>query len=139
MKQNYHFSNSTRKSFRTSENFVASLRYALKGLIYCFKLTRNFRIQVYFAIFSLVLGFILNLKSYEFLILISTIISVLILELLNTSIESLVDIVVGKKYNKLAKISKDCAAASVLLAAINSIFIAVYLFFPKIIIIIEKL
>ena len=139
MKQKYYFSNYRSKSFRTSKNFLSSLRYSLKGLIYCFKSTRNFRIQLSFAFLSLVLGLIFNLKNYEFLILISTILSVLILELVNTSIESLVDIMVGKKYNQLAKISKDCAAASVLLASLNSIFIAFYLFFPKITIILEKL
>ena len=66
------------------------------------------------------------------MIIISTIFSVLILELLNTAIESLVDLNVKNKFDKLAKISKDCSAASVLLASFNSIFVAAFIFFPKI-------
>jgi len=62
----------------------------------------------------------------------STIFSVLILELINTAIESVVDLNVKRKFNKLAKISKDCSAASVLLASINSLFVAAFIFFPKI-------
>ena len=61
-----------------------------------------------------------------------TIFSVLILEVLNTSIESLVDLVIQKKFSNLAKISKDCSAGAVLLASINSVIIGLYLFIPKI-------
>ena len=61
-----------------------------------------------------------------------TIFSVLILEILNTAIESLVDLVVKKKFSKLAKIAKDCSAGAVFLASINSVIIGLYLFIPKI-------
>ncbi len=57
---------------------------------------------------------------------------ILILEILNTSIESIVDLVVKKEFSILAKISKDTSAGAVLLASINSVIIAVYIFVPKI-------
>ena len=66
------------------------------------------------------------------MILFPVIMSVLILEILNTSIESLVDLIVEKKFSNLAKIAKDCSAGAVLLASINSVIIALYLFVPKI-------
>ena len=66
------------------------------------------------------------------MILLVTIFSVLILEILNTSIESLVDLVVKKKFSNLAKIAKDCSAGAVLLASINSVIIGICLFIPKI-------
>ena len=121
-----------RKSYRTSKNVLQSLRYAFNGIMYTFKNSRNFRIQVLFAFFSLSLGSILQIDKSGFLILIVTIFSVLILEILNTSIESLVDLVVRKKYSNLAKIAKDCSAGAVLLTSINSVIIALYLFIPKI-------
>ena len=121
-----------RKSYRTSKNVLQSLRYACIGIMYTFKNSRNFRIQVLFAFFSLALGSILQIDKSGFLILIVTIFSVLILEILNTSIESLVDLVVRKKYSNLAKIAKDCSAGAVLLTSINSVIIALYLFIPKI-------
>ena len=120
------------QSFKTSSDFFDSLNYAYAGIVYCFIYSSNFRIQIFFSLITIFLGIILKLNSIESIVIFATIFSVLILEILNTSIESLVDIVVGNKYSKLAKICKDCSAASVLIASINSIFIAAYVFFPKI-------
>ena len=121
-----------RNSFRSSRNILFSFKYAINGINYCFKNERNFRIELSMACLSLILSFLLNLSYIENLILFATIFSVLILELLNTAIESLVDLLVDKEFSKLASISKDCAAGAVLLASINSIFVALYLFLPKI-------
>ena len=116
----------------TSRNVLISFRYAFNGIKYTFKNSRNFRIQVLFAFLSLILGSILDLDKSDYLFLLMTIFSVLILEILNTSIESLVDLIVKKKFSNLAKIAKDCSAGSVLLASINSVIIGLYLFIPKI-------
>ena len=121
-----------RKSYLTSRNVLISFRYAFNGIKYTFKNSRNFRIQILVAFFSLILGSILQLNKSDYLILLVTIFSVLILELLNTSIESLVDLVVKKKFSNLARIAKDCSAGAVLLASINSVIIGLYLFIPKI-------
>ena len=123
---------SRRNSFKTSKNVLISFRYAFNGLKYTFKNSRNFKIQVLFAFFSLILGSIFQLVKSDYLILLLTIFSVLVLEIINTSIESLVDLVVKKKYSNLAKISKDCSAGAVLLASINSVIIGIYIFVPRI-------
>ena len=120
------------QSFKTSKNLYESLNHAYTGINYCFKFSRNFRIQILCAVIIFFLVLLFKLNTLESLFILATVFSVLILEILNTSIESLVDLVVGKKYSKLAKICKDCSAASVLLASINSIFVAAYIFFPKI-------
>ncbi len=125
-------SNKRKQSFQTSSNFYESLYYAFSGISYCFKYSSNFRIQIFCAAAILFAAYLLKLNSIETMVVIATIFSVLILEILNTSIESLVDLVVGQKFNKLAKTCKDCSAASVLIASINSLFIAAYIFFPKI-------
>ena len=121
-----------RDSYQTSINILASFKFAFNGLIYCLQTTRNFRIQILFGALILVICSIFKCSLNEYMIIISTIFSVLILELLNTAIESLVDLNVKNKFDKLAKISKDCSAASVLLASCNSIFVAAFIFFPKI-------
>ena len=123
---------SRRNSYSTSKNLLISFRYAFSGIKYTFKNSRNFKIQVLLAFFSLILGYILQLDKSDYLILLVTIFSVLILEILNTSIESLVDLVIKKKFSNLAKISKDCSAGAVLLASINSVIIGLHLFIPKI-------
>ena len=121
-----------RESYKTSRNICSSFKFAINGLIYCFQTTRNFRIQILFGSLILIICALFKCSLNEYIIIISTIFSVLILELLNTSIESIVDLNVKNNFNKLAKISKDCSAASVLLASLNSIFVAAFIFFPKI-------
>ena len=123
---------SKRESYKNSKNVLISFKYALKGIYYVFKTSRNFKIQLIFALFILILGFLLQISKSNYLILIATIMSVLILEILNTSVESLVDLVIKKEFSNLAKISKDTSAGAVLLASINSVIIAVYIFIPKI-------
>ena len=88
---------------------------------------------------TLIIGFLLQISLSNYVILIATIMSVLILEILNTSIESIVDLVVKKEFSSLAKISKDTSAGAVLLASINSVIIAVYIFVPKIKLLFESI
>ena len=120
------------ESYKTSSNLLKSFKYAFSGISYVLKTSRNFKIQLIFAVTSLMIGFLLQISQSNYVILIATIMSVLILEILNTSIESIVDLVVKKEFNSLAKISKDTSAGAVLLASINSVIIAVYIFVPKI-------
>ena len=132
MKSKAKLLKSKRKSYITSKSVLISFRYAFSGMKYTFENSRNFKIQVIFAFFSLILGSIFQLDKSDYLILLVTIFSVLILEILNTSIESLVDLVVKKKFSNLAKIAKDCSAGAVLLASINSVIIGLCLYIPKI-------
>ena len=120
------------ESYKTSRNVLKSFKYAFNGISYVLKTSRNFKIQLIFAVTSLMIGFLLQISQINYVILIATIMSVLILEILNTSIESIVDLVVKKEFSSLAKISKDTSAGAVLLASINSVIIALYIFVPKI-------
>ena len=120
------------ESYKTSSNVLKSFKYAFCGINYVLKTSRNFKIQLIFAVTILMIGFLLQISRSNHVILMATIMSVLILEILNTSIESIVDLVVKKEVSSLAKISKDTSAGAVLLASINSVIIAVYIFVPKI-------
>ena len=126
-------------SYKTSSNVLKSFKYAFSGISYVLKTSRNFKIQLIFAVISLMIGFLLQISQSNYVILIATIMSVLILEILNTSIESVVDLVVKKEFSSLAKISKDTSAGAVLLASINSVIIAVYIFIPKIKLLFESI
>ena len=126
-------------SYKTSSNVLKSFKYAFSGISYVLKTSRNFKIQLIFAVTSLMIGFLLQISQSNYVILIATIMSVLILEILNTSIESIVDLVVKKEFSSLAKISKDTSAGAVLLASINSVIIAVYIFVPKIKLLFESI
>jgi diacylglycerol kinase (ATP) len=77
------------------------------------------------------LGIALHLTAVEMAIVSLTIGAVLGMELLNTAIESVVDLTVKQNYHELAKIAKDCAAAAVLIAALVAIGVAGSLMLPK--------
>ena len=127
------------ESYKTSSNVLKSFKYAFSGISYVLKTSRNFKIQLIFAFTSLMIGFFLQISQSNYVILFATIMSVLILEILNTSIESIVDLVVKKEFSSLAKISKDTSAGAVLLASINSVIIAVFIFVPKIKLLFESI
>ena len=132
MKKKINSLENRKESYKTSSNLLLSFKYAFNGISYALKTSRNFKIQLIFALTTVILGFLLQISLSNYMILIATIMSVLILEILNTSIESIVDLVVKKEFSSLAKIAKDTSAGAVLLASINSVIIALYIFVPKV-------
>jgi diacylglycerol kinase (ATP) len=119
-----------RGSWRIAGDLPASFRYAGQGLGYAFITQRNFRIHVIIGAVVFSLGMWLQLDLTRMAVLVLTVAAVLVLELLNTAIEAVVDLAIGRRFHPLARIAKDCAAASVLVAAISSLLIALFLLMP---------
>ena len=119
-----------RSSWKIAKDLPTSFLYAAKGLRYAFSTQRNFRIHVGFTLVAFVLGLFLGLNKSDLAIMSLTATSVLVVELLNTAIESAVDLAIGKRFHPLAQIAKDCSAGAVLVASISSLLIAVLLLFP---------
>ena len=119
-----------RSSWKIAKDLPTSFLYAAKGIGYAFSTQRNFRIHVGFALGAFGLSFFLGLNKTDLAIMALTATSVLIVELLNTAIESVVDLAIGKQFHPLAQIAKDCSAGAVLLASISSVLIAVLLLLP---------
>lgn len=112
--------------------FLKGFVFAFEGIQYAIKTQMNFRFHLLFAILVIVFGYFLQVSTCEWLILIFCIGFVLILELINTSIESLTDLASQKKQNQSAKIAKDTSAAAVLVGACASAVIGFLIFIPKI-------
>jgi diacylglycerol kinase (ATP) len=104
----------------------AAFGYALEGIVYAWHHQRNFRIEVYLG--SIAVGLALWLQIHLVLVL-SLVALVLGLELLNTAIEALVDLV-SPNFHPLAKIAKDTAAAAVLVVSLLVLVVGVVLFWP---------
>ena len=119
-----------RSSWKIAKDLPTSFLYAGKGLRYAFSTQRNFRIHVATAGAAFFLGSFLGLDKSDLAIMALTATGVLVLELLNTAIESAVDLAIGKRFHPLAQIAKDCSAGAVLVASISSVLIAVLLLFP---------
>jgi len=107
-----------------------SFYYAGQGLRTSLKNEPNLRIHFLAATLALILGAVLKLSTYEWLLLTFTIFYVITLELLNTVLEAIVDLV-SPEIKGYAKVAKDVSAAMVLLAAFMSIIVAMVLFIPK--------
>ena len=67
-------------------------------------------------------------------VLVLTVTAVLVLELINTATEAVVDLAIGRRFHPLARIAKDCSAAAVLVASISSLMIAVLLLLPPLLV-----
>ncbi|WP_318013998.1 diacylglycerol kinase family protein [Oscillatoria salina] len=117
-------------AWQIAPNLLISFKYAWAGVYYTFVTQRNFRIHTCVAIVVITLGIFLHLNPAEMGVLGLTIALVMTLELLNTAIESVVDLTVGQKYHELAKVAKDCAAGAVLIAAIAAVFVGGWLLIP---------
>ena len=120
-----------RSSWKIAKDLPTSFLYAAKGLRYAFSTQRNFRIHVGFALVAFILGLFLGLNTSDLAIMALTATSVLIVELVNTAIESVVDLAIGKRFHPLAQIAKDCSAGAVLVASISSLLIAALLLLPS--------
>ncbi len=119
-----------RGAWAIAGDLPASFRYAAQGLGYGFISQRNFRIHVFTGVVVFGLGVWLQLGLLKLAVLVLTVAAVLVLELLNTAIEAVVDLAIGRRFHPLARIAKDCAAAAVLVAAISSMLIAGLLLLP---------
>jgi len=109
---------------------IKSFRYALKGLFSLFKFEHNSRIHGLLAVTAIILGILLKLNFHEWSLLAIVIGIVFISELLNSSLESLADII-DPELNERIMRAKDYSAAAVLIAAIVSIVVGGLIFIPK--------
>ncbi|MBF2001038.1 MAG: diacylglycerol kinase family protein, partial [Synechococcales cyanobacterium M58_A2018_015] len=111
-------------SWRVASNLFISFRYAWAGVQYTFQTQRNFRIHVAVGLLAITLSVALHLSRVEIAIIGLTIGAVLTMELLNTALESVVDLTVRQTYHELAKIAKDCAAGAVLISSLAAVLVA---------------
>lgn len=108
-----------------------SFKNAISGLIWAFTTQPNFRVHILLATFAVLLGFFLRISFMEMTILSLTIVFGLGIEMVNTSIEALTDLITTE-YKTQAKIAKDVSAGMMLLAALGATFVAGLIFLPKI-------
>jgi len=109
---------------------LASFKYAINGIKDALKSEPNLRFHFFSAIIVFVFATFLKFSNFELAILVLTIFFVIGLELVNTTIEKIVDLH-SKEKSEEARAIKDISAAVVLLGAISSLIIGGILFLPK--------
>lgn len=108
-----------------------SFKHAFAGFIYAIRTQPNFRFHLLATIVVILLGIYFSISLTEWLILVFTINTVLIGEMINTSLESIVDLITLER-RLSAKTAKDVSAAMVLISATLSVIVALIIFLPKI-------
>lgn len=112
-------------------NLKRSFYDAFRGLIYTFRYELSFRIQILIAIIALFSAFYFPLKIYEKVTVILLVALVLVLELINSVLERIIDLF-RPRIDHVAKIIKDMMAGAVLVSAIISVIIGWLIFWPHI-------
>ena len=110
---------------------MRSFGYAVEGLGVMLRTQPNFLVHLTAAVVVIVLGIVVRLTAAEFALVALTIAVVLVVECLNTAVESMCDLV-SPGFHPLVKRAKDVSAAAVLIAAAASVTIAALLFFPHV-------
>jgi diacylglycerol kinase len=109
--------------------FIAGFHYAFNGLWYALRSQRNVRVHVVIACLAIIMGIVLRISAIEFAMIFVAITGVFIAEMFNTVIELCVDLA-SPEYHPLAKVAKDVAAGAVLLSAMLSVAIGLFVLGP---------
>jgi len=115
---------------------IKSANHAWRGVGILIKNGHNTLGHIVGGLLAIYLGFILNISQTEWLFLFFAIGLVMIAEAINTAIEVHMDLT-SPEYHPHARDTKDVAAGAVLISVILSILVAIFIFLPKILSMIE--
>jgi diacylglycerol kinase len=110
---------------------LKSFVFAFNGLKDCILHEKNFQVQLVISIFVIAAGFFFYISKAEWLVILICFSVVLSLEIINSAIEKLCDLVCPD-FNLTIKKVKDMSASAVLFSAIISFIIGCIIFLPKI-------
>jgi diacylglycerol kinase len=116
----------------TFKNIIKSFRYAFKGLNDVFTSEHNLWIHTVAAIVAVVLGIILGINRYDWIVITLATGMVFTAELFNSAVERMVNYFCPDK-DVRAGVVKNISAAAVLITAIISLIAGLLIFVPKII------
>lgn len=114
------------------KRLIRSFHYALRGIAHVFREEQSFRIQVVAGLLVLILALYFNVKVWEGVALLLVVIIVLVLELINSVFERVIDILKPRMHPYVETI-KDIMAAVVLISSIGAVFIGVLILGPYVV------
>ena len=108
---------------------LKSFNDAARGLKFVFKSQQNFRVQVFAAIIALSAAVIFPLRTWEIIVIILLVLLVLVMEILNTAIEQLNDLLKPRLHHYV-RVVKDAMAGAVFLTSLTALIIGLIIFLP---------
>jgi undecaprenol kinase len=113
------------------QSWVGTFSNAFAGIAVTLKSEKNMRFHLCCSIIVLLVSYYFSITKTEWLFILLAIGGMFALELVNTAIERVVDLVTAE-FHPLAKQAKDMAAGAVLVYAVFSVAIGIFIFFPYI-------
>lgn len=111
---------------------LRSIKFAIRGMWLLMTTEDSIKAQLFFAVLAIVLGFLFNISSIEWMFQFLVTGLVLVAESLNTAVEKVADFI-HPDYHKKIGFIKDISAGAPSFAAITSLIIAGIIYVPKII------
>lgn len=118
------------KQIEKNHHFGQSLKHALTGLFGVYLREGNFRREGLMALVVFVFAWVFKVGRFQWFILLLAVMLVFLMELWNTIIENVVDLVVGHQFDERAKRIKDMSAGAVLVASGIAVVCGLYVFLP---------
>lgn len=109
---------------------LLGIKFAVRGILETIRTERNARIHLVCAAVVILAGCFFRVSKNEWLVLMLTISAVITAEVINTAVESTVDLYTSR-YHPLAEKAKNAAAGAVLVTAIGAVVVGLIIFGPK--------
>jgi len=117
-------------SSRPRPSVLESFNNAIEGVVHVLRTQRNMRIHFAIAVVVLAVAAAVGVSKLELVALLLAIAFVLVAEMINTAIESAID-VSTTAFDPMAKLAKDIAAGAVLISSVNAVAIGYLVFAGK--------
>lgn len=114
------------------KRLVKSFHYAMRGLIKTIREEQNLKVQGIVAIIVTILAYFLNITRIEWCLLIFAIVLVVVMEIINSAVERVTDVLKPRIHDYVKEI-KDIMAAAVMLASVAASIIGLIIFLPYLI------
>jgi len=112
------------------KKFLDSVNYAISGIVHVFKTQRNMKIHFAVAILVIIAAVLTQVSRFELIAVVVSISMVFVAEMLNTAVETVVDMIT-KKFSQAARIAKNASAGASLFTAANALVVGYLVFYRK--------
>lgn len=113
-----------------NRTFLGSFVHAWRGVVAAFATEANLKRDAIATVLAVLVGWWVRLSPWQWVVLAVVCLTVIVSELWNTALESLVDLTVGERFDPLAKRIKDISAGAVLVTAVIAVICGLALFGP---------
>lgn len=113
------------------KRFCISFRHAFRGFVHAVRTERNMQFHIIATVIVVVAMFLLPTTTVQKMFLAFLVVFVITLELVNTAMERVLNII-EPEYHKQVRIAKDVTAAAVLVGALGSLIIGLAIFWSAV-------